>query len=127
MTSEAPLVPPVAFPVDPALQPPPPLPDIVQDTVARVGGCLDQVGMSGIEVALRVRNSAEQLVLTPARATAQVSLDDPDAKGIHMSRLFVTLQETLEDAEFNLSLVERLLREFLGGSILKDFTVWRDK
>ncbi len=113
MTSEATLVPPVAFPLDSALQPPPPLPDIVQDTVARVGGCLDQVGMSGIEVALRVRNSAEQLVLTPARATAQVSLDDPDAKGIHMSRLFVTLQETLEDAEFSLALVERLLQAFL--------------
>lgn len=146
MTTETTLVPPVPFPQDPARQPSPPLPDIVLDTVARVGGCLDRVGMSGIEVALRVRSSAGQLVFTPARATAQVSLDDPDAKGIHMSRLFVTLQEMLEDAEFDLSLVERLLREFLGShvglshyahlefqfeflakrsSLLSDHTTWR--
>lgn len=146
MSPETTLVPPVAFPVAPAQQPPPPLPDIVQDTVARVGGCLDRVGMSGIEVALRVRNSADQLVLTPARAMAQVSLDDPDAKGIHMSRLFVTLQETLEDAEFGLYMVERLLGEFLAShdglsrhshlefqfdylakrsSLLSDHTTWR--
>ncbi|NLF69164.1 MAG: GTP cyclohydrolase I FolE2 [Candidatus Anammoximicrobium sp.] len=146
MASEATLVPPVPFPLDPALESPPPLPDIVQDTVAPVGGCLDRVGMSGIEVALRVRHSADCLVLTPARATAQVSLDDPDAKGIHMSRLFLTLQETLEDAEFSLPLMERLLQAFLAShtglsrssllkfqfeylakrnSLLSDHTTWR--
>jgi GTP cyclohydrolase I len=146
MTLETALVPPVPFSADPAQQPATPLPDIVQDTVAHVGGCLDRVGMSGIEVALRVRNSTDQLVLTPARATAQVSLDDPDAKGIHMSRLFLTLQRTLEEAEFSLPLVDRLLQAFVGSqdglsrhshlafefeylakrsSLLSDHTTWR--
>jgi GTP cyclohydrolase IB len=100
---------------DPAAQPAAPLPDIVQDTVAHVSGCLDRVGMSGIEVALQVRNSADQIVLTPARATAQVSLDDPHAKGIHMSRLFLSLQKELDEAEFELPLVDRLLHAFVGS------------
>ena len=102
--------------------------------------------MSGIEVALQVRNSADQLVLTPARATAQVSLDDPHAKGIHMSRLFLSLQKELDEAEFGLPLVDRLLRAFVGSqeglsrhshlafefeflakrsSLLSDHTTWR--
>lgn len=114
MALETTLVPPVPF-SDPSGRPVPPLPDIVQDTVAHVGGCLDRVGMFGIEVALRVRNSTDQMVLTPARATAQVSLDDPHAKGIHMSRLFLSLQKELDEAEFALPLVDRLLQSFVGS------------
>lgn len=145
MTLDTTLVPPAPF-GDPDAQSPAPLPDIVQDTVAHVGGCLDWVGMCGIEVALQVRNSAEQVVLTPARATAQVSLDDPHAKGIHMSRLFLTLQRELDEAEFGLPLIDRLLRSFVGSqeglsreshlafefeflakqcSLLSDHTTWR--
>jgi GTP cyclohydrolase I len=90
-----------------------PMPDVAQDMVALVGGPLDRVGMSGIEVALRVRNSEGALVLTPARATAQVSLDDADAKGIHMSRLFLALQRVLEQQEFSLQLAESLLHAFV--------------
>ncbi len=145
MTLNTTLVPPAAF-GDPDAQPPAPLPDIVQDTVAHVGGCLNRVGMSGIEVALQVRSSTDQVVLTPAHATAQVSLDDPHAKGIHMSRLFLTLQKELDEAEFGLPLVDRLLRAFVGSqeglsrhshlafefeflakrcSLLSDHTTWR--
>jgi GTP cyclohydrolase I len=90
-----------------------PMPDVVQDMVALVGGRLDRVGMSSIEVALRLRNSEGSLVMTPARATAQVSLDDEHAKGIHMSRLFLALQKTLEEKEFSLQLAENLLRAFV--------------
>jgi len=114
MTLKTMLVSPVPF-GDPDAHPAAPLPDIVQDTVAHVSGCLDRVGMSGIEVALQVRNSADQIVLTPARATAQVSLDDPHAKGIHMSRLFLSLQKELDEAAFDLPLVDRLLRAFVGS------------
>lgn len=145
MTLKTTLVPPVPF-ADPNGPPHSLLPDIVQDTVAHVGGCLDRVGMAGIEVALQVRNSAERVVLTPARATAQVSLDDPHAKGIHMSRLFLSLQQELDEAEFGLPLVDRLLRSFVGSqdglsrhshlafefeflakrsSLLSDHTTWR--
>jgi len=89
------------------------LPDIAQDTAAVVGGPLDRVGMSGIEIALRLRNSEGETVLTPARATAQISLDDPDVKGIHMSRLFLALQKTLDEREFTMELVDRLVHAFV--------------
>jgi GTP cyclohydrolase I len=122
------------------------LPDVVQDMATVVGGRLDLVGMSGIELALRVRNAEGELVLTPARATAQVSLDDHEAKGIHMSRLFLILQEMLEEHELSLSLVDHLLRDFVEShaalsrsslvefqfeylskrcSLLSDHTTWR--
>jgi len=114
MTLKTPLVPPVPFgefaDSSAAL-----LPDIVQDTVAHIGGCLDRVGMAGIEVALQVRNSADRIVLTPARAVAQVSLDDSHAKGIHMSRLFLSLQKELDEAVFALPLVDRLLQAFVAS------------
>jgi GTP cyclohydrolase I len=42
-------------------------------------------------------------------------LDDPHAKGIHMSRLFLSLQKELDEAEFGLPLVDRLLRAFVGS------------
>jgi len=91
------------------------LPDVAQDMTAVVGGRLDRVGMSGIEIALRLRNSEGETVLTPARATAQISLDDPDVKGVHMSRLFMALQKTLDEREFTMDLVDRLLQAFVDS------------
>jgi GTP cyclohydrolase I len=69
--------------------------------------------MSDIELALRVRGADGQVVLTPAKARAHVSLDDADAKGIHMSRLFLVLQESLQHEELSRLLVERVLGQFV--------------
>jgi GTP cyclohydrolase I len=122
------------------------LADVTEEMVARVGGPLDRVGMSGIEIGLRMRTAEGNLIIAPARATAQVSLDDPDAIGIHMSRLFLALQTTLEEEDFNLELVNRLLHAFVRShaaisnsgyldfrfehlakrsSLLSDHTTWR--
>jgi GTP cyclohydrolase I len=122
------------------------LPDVAQDSAAHVGGRLNRVGMAGIELALRVRTADGELVLTPARATAQISLDDPDAKGIHMSRLFLALQKYVAAHELSCGLVDRLLQEFVAShadlsrssyvefrfeylakrsSLLSDHTTWR--
>lgn len=107
-------LPPRTETTDPPVSPPViSLPDVAQDMVALVGGRLDRVGMSGIEVALRMRNSEGELVVTPARAVAQVSLDDTDAKGIHMSRLFLELQKKLDEHEFDLELCDQLVRAFV--------------
>ncbi|MCY2986687.1 MAG: GTP cyclohydrolase FolE2 [Planctomycetota bacterium] len=113
MTQNQPLLPMVSIAGPPVVAVPAVLPDIAKDSVAHVGGCLDRVGMSGIEVAILLRTADGSLVLTPARATAQVSLDDPDAKGIHMSRLFLALQRSLEEQELSLPLVNRLLQTFV--------------
>ena len=64
------------------------MPDIANQSRSALTGTLDWVNMSDIEVPVRLANGS----LVPARAEAFVSLDDPDAKGIHMSRLFLALQ-----------------------------------
>ena len=146
MTQNPPILPMVSIAGPPVAAAPPVMPDIAKDAVAHVGGYLDRVGMSGIEVAILLRTADGSLVLTPARAIAQVSLDDPDAKGIHMSRLFLALQQSLEEQELSLPLVDRLLQAFVEShtdlsrssyldfrfeylakrcSLLSDHTTWR--
>jgi GTP cyclohydrolase I len=51
--------------------------------------------------------------MTPARADAFVSLEPSDAKGIHMSRLFLGLQSVLEDEVLEFGTLERLVDRFL--------------
>ncbi len=69
--------------------------------------------MAGIDVALRRRDEHGHIILTPAKADAFVSLDVPDVKGIHMSRLFLRLHAALEHEELSPSLVERILASFI--------------
>ncbi|MHB9796845.1 GTP cyclohydrolase FolE2 [Pseudomonas sp. MT3] len=68
---------------------------------------LDWVGMQGIAVPLRI--AGERVA---AYADAGVSLDEADARGIHMSRLYLEL-EALADAELSPALLRDLLRQFL--------------
>ncbi len=89
------------------------LPDIAQDTTARVQGRLDRVGMSGIEIPVKVRAFNNELSWTPGRASAYVSLDDPTAKGIHMSRLFLALNEAMRNQELHLAMLPSVLRRFV--------------
>lgn len=68
------------------------LPDIASSRLASDHATLQWVGMEGIAVPLCL-HSSETAVL--AMADAFVSLDDADAKGIHMSRLHQLLNTTL--------------------------------
>lgn len=89
------------------------MPDIAHDAQAAVQGRLDHVGMSGIEIPVRLPLPDGQVQVLPARAEAFVSLDQPEAKGIHMSRLFLTLEDLLSDHPLDGALIERLLRSFV--------------
>lgn len=91
------------------------MPDVASDTAARLTGTLDRVGMADIEVPVRLRDDSGTLVMVPAKAEAFVSLDDPDARGIHMSRLFLSLQAILGEEELSLSTIRRLLQAFVGS------------
>ncbi len=91
------------------------MPDIATDTAARLTGTLDRVGMADIEVPVRLRDNSGNLILVPAKAEAFVSLDDPEARGIHMSRLFLSLQAILGEEELSLAVVRRLLQAFVGS------------
>ena len=85
------------------------LPDIARDSTAQTAAMLDRVGMSGIETVLRRRSSEGELFLVPAKADAFVNLDDPEARGIHVSRLYLDLQRELEENEFTFPLLQKVL------------------
>ncbi len=72
----------------------PALPDVAvhQPALARA---LDWVGMDGICLPIRVQSPDGQAMHVPARADIAVDLQDPSARGIHMSRLYLLLQESL--------------------------------
>lgn len=91
------------------------MPDIAHDGSPHLTGTLDKVGMSGIEVPVRLRDDQGQMMLVPAKADAFVSLDDAAARGIHMSRLFLSLQAILGEEELNLLVVKQLLAAFVGS------------
>jgi GTP cyclohydrolase I len=88
------------------------LPDIALQRTDVVGR-LDRVGMTGVEIMVRCDGPDGQTVLVPALADAFVSLDDPHAKGIHMSRLLLALQENLEAECYTPALARRVLDQFI--------------
>ncbi|MCL6704753.1 GTP cyclohydrolase FolE2 [Pseudomonas sp. T1.Ur] len=99
------------------------LPDVAAQ-ISRQALPLDWVGMCGI--ALPVLLGGHRL---QAMADAGVSLDDPEARGIHMSRLYLAL-ETLETTELSPRLLHRILQRFLdshdGSSHSASLTVHTD-
>lgn len=84
------------------------LPDIASQN-ARQTVALEWVGMCGI--ALPILIEGQQLTAT---ADAGVSLDDGEARGIHMSRLYLAL-EVLETQDLNPLLLKKILQQFLDS------------
>lgn len=84
------------------------LPDVAAQA-ARQALPLEWVGMCGI--ALPVFIEGQRLA---AKADAGVSLDDGDARGIHMSRLYLGL-ETLEQQNLSPALLRQVLQRFLDS------------
>jgi GTP cyclohydrolase IB len=74
---------------------------------------LDRVGMSEIEcpVIIDIKGYSQQLAA--AKADAFVSLDEPQ-KGIHMSRLFIALTESLAKEPVSPLCLEKIAGDFLS-------------
>lgn len=89
------------------------MPDIAHESRASVPGLLDRVGMSGIETMVLLEDADGVAVRQPAKADAHVDLADPDAKGIHMSRLYMALQSGLDSGVLTPAAVEATLRDFV--------------
>jgi GTP cyclohydrolase IB len=70
------------------------LPDVADDA-ARAARPLDWVGMENIALPLRLRGADGMDLQVPASVDVFVDLQRPDARGIHMSRLYLRLQEAL--------------------------------
>ena len=69
------------------------MPDIATVSQPKAPGLLDWVGMSEIEVPLSIPTRNGGVAHAVAKAQAYVNLINPEAKGIHMSRLYLLLDE----------------------------------
>ncbi|MDD9898967.1 MAG: GTP cyclohydrolase FolE2 [Candidatus Melainabacteria bacterium] len=76
-------------------------PDTTKESRSQVATTLDRVGMSEVELPILINEPKGATIKIPARAELYVSLDDPHAKGIHMSRLYLKAKEFF--AEYPLS------------------------
>lgn len=92
-----------------------PLPDIASFGEATPGGKIDRVGMSDIETVVRLRSADRDTMLAPALAKAFVSLEPEHVKGIHMSRLFLLLQEELADEPLTPRQLAGVLKSFVAS------------
>lgn len=88
------------------------IPDVANHEIPSHAKRLDRVGMSDIEVPIKLICDGES-VLTHGEADAFVSLDDLDSKGIHMSRLYLATQLRFQDNMLSPQLIESTLDDFL--------------
>ncbi len=91
------------------------MPDIAVDAEVGHAGPLDWVGMDEIAVPVRLANNAGEIVQSPARVAAFVNLKRADARGIHMSRLYLHVDKHLASETLTPCSLRRLLRDFLDS------------
>ena len=85
------------------------LPDVATEGRPAARGCLDRVGMTGIEAIVTLPTATGPMRL-PASIDAYVSLDDPLAKGIHMSRIVLAIEKAFSSRNLTTATVAALLR-----------------
>jgi GTP cyclohydrolase I len=84
------------------------MPDVALDR-ASAARALDWVGMAGIALPVRTRSATGEAMQVPARVDVHVDLRDPDARGIHMSRLYLRLQHAFAAEEMTPAGLARVL------------------
>ena len=88
--------------------PEPLLPDVAVDQPA-LASTLDWVGMDRICLPILLSGSNDQVMHVPARVDVAVDLKDPSARGIHMSRLYLLLQDSLASEALSVQGLRHLL------------------
>jgi GTP cyclohydrolase I len=91
------------------------MPDIANEARPEVAGKLAWVGMNQIEMPVRIEDDAGGLIQSTALVTAYVNLVDPDVRGIHMSRLYLHLDQGFDARPLNPGTLRQLLRSFLDS------------
>ena len=91
------------------------LPDVAVQAQPHLAGALDWVGMDGIEVPVRFDAGDGQVERASAQVGAFVNLTRPDKRGIHMSRLYLLVDEYLSARPLDAATIEALLRAFLDS------------
>ncbi|TMO72967.1 GTP cyclohydrolase I FolE2 [Pseudoalteromonas sp. S3785] len=97
------------------------LPDITSQPNSLNARPLQWVGMEEVSLPLHILNNKGEQLHTYAKAGIFVSLDKANAKGIHMSRLYLLLNEQLANKPLNgqvlTTLVENMLSSQQGLSL----------
>ena len=91
------------------------MPDIANHTTAQTEGTLDWVGMSNIEMPIMVASQGESERMVSAHVDAFVNLKEAQAKGIHMSRLYLLLDELSTSNILNYQTLVTLLNGFISS------------
>lgn len=90
------------------------LPDVAADAVA-LARPLDWVGMDGIALPVRVHAEDGSAIQVAAAVDVAVDLADADARGIHMSRLYLALQQALASEPVTPAGLRRVLQQFVDS------------
>lgn len=89
------------------------LPDVTSKQLTTASLPLKWVGMEGI--ALPITLAEQPSSLLSAKANVFVSLDKADAKGIHMSRLYLRLKESLTNEPLTMGALTTLLQTLVSS------------
>lgn len=84
------------------------LPDVAFEAVP-LARPLDWVGMDGMALPIKLHGDDGVAMRVPATVDVAVNLRDPDARGIHMSRLYLQLQDGLANEALGAPSLRRLL------------------
>ncbi len=84
------------------------LPDVAFEAVP-LARPLDWVGMDGMALPIKLHGDDGVSMRVPATVDVAVNLRDPDARGIHMSRLYLQLQDGLANEALGAPSLRRLL------------------
>ena len=90
------------------------LPDVAGHAVP-LARALDWVGMEGIALPVRVSDGAGGQLQVAASIDLSVNLVDPEARGIHMSRLYLQLQDSLARETITPAGLRHLLQESIAS------------
>ncbi|MBS0487863.1 MAG: GTP cyclohydrolase I FolE2 [Proteobacteria bacterium] len=91
------------------------LPDVASDAQTDAAGALDWVGMENIALPVRLAGADGATVQCAARLSAFVNLANAQARGIHMSRLYLHLDRALGAEALTPASLRRLLHDFLDS------------
>lgn len=91
------------------------MPDVAGQTEPDLAGRLDRVGMDEIQMPVLIGQPDGAMQRVSARVAAFVDLDDGQARGIHMSRLYLHLDRHLSSEPLTPCALRRVLRDFLDS------------
>ena len=88
------------------------MPDIASEPHQGPNTKLNWVGMSGIEIPVFMLNGQNEKIQMVSKVQAYVNLIDPESKGIHMSRLYLTVDKKLGMGTLSPKLLSEIVTDF---------------